>query len=155
MAYSVNRATLVGNVGRDPELRHTAHGHPVCNIVVGTDQRWSSKKTGEDRERTTWHKVVAWDALGELCASVLKKGSKVYVDGQMLYEEYQAKDGTARQKAFVKADQVVVLDSSGLRGARREVAAEPPVQARPTPQSRPPEPPGWDEGPPADQDLPF
>lgn len=112
MARGLNKAMLIGNLGRDPELRHTASGSPVCTFSMATNESWI--KNGERQERTEWHNIVAWDKLAEICQRYLKKGSKVYIDGRIQTRSWD--DKTTGQKKYmteIVADQMVMLDSRG------------------------------------------
>jgi len=111
MAYSVNKVLLLGNLGRDPELRYTQAGKPVANFTLATSER--SGRDGQDR--TEWHNIVAWDKLAELCDRLIKKGSKVYVEGRLQTREYTDRNGNKRWMTEVVAREMVFLttDRSG------------------------------------------
>jgi len=96
----VNKAILVGNLGRDPELRQTPSGQSVCNFTLATSETWNDRN-GERVERTEWHRIVAWGKTGELCAQYLSKGRTVYVEGRIQTREWEDKDGN---KLFTLAD---------------------------------------------------
>jgi single-strand DNA-binding protein len=97
MAGSVNKVTLIGNLGRDPEMRHFPSGDPVVSFTVATSESWQDKQSGERRERTEWHQVVVFNtALANFAEKYLKKGSKVYVEGQLQTRKWQDKDGHDR-----------------------------------------------------------
>ncbi len=97
MAGSVNKVILVGNLGRDPEIRHTKDGSPVVNMPVATSERWRDRASGEQRERTEWHRVVIFnDRLGEVAQKYLRKGSKVYLEGQLQTRKWQDQQGQDR-----------------------------------------------------------
>ncbi len=94
MAGSVNKVILVGNLGRDPETRRLNSGEPVVNLSIATSENWKDKTTGERREKTEWHKVVIFNEnLARVAEQYLKKGSKVYIEGQLQTRKYQDKDG--------------------------------------------------------------
>lgn len=105
---SVNRVILLGNLGRDPELRHTQGGQAVCTLSVATSERWTDKQ-GERQERTEWHRVIVWGRQAELCAEYLRKGRQVYVEGRIQSEEWTDKEGNQRQTKQVVAQQVVFI----------------------------------------------
>ncbi|MBN95058.1 MAG: single-stranded DNA-binding protein [Deltaproteobacteria bacterium] len=111
MAYSVNKVLLLGNLGRDPEVRYTQAGKPVANFTLATSER--SGRDGQDR--TEWHNIVAWDKLAELCERLIKKGSKVYVEGRLQTREYTDRNGNKRWMTEVVAREMVFLttDRSG------------------------------------------
>lgn len=94
MAGSVNKATLVGHLGRDPEIRHTQDGKPIANLSVATSESWRDKNTGERKEHTDWHRVVIFNEnLAKVAEQYLKKGALVYIEGQMKTRKYTDKDG--------------------------------------------------------------
>ncbi len=97
MAGSVNKVILVGNLGRDPEVRQTPDGSKVVQLSVATSERWRDRQSGESRERTEWHRVVIWnDKLGEVAERFLHKGSKVYVEGSLQTRKWTGNDGQER-----------------------------------------------------------
>src|SRR5262245_26825952 len=93
---SVNKVILIGNLGRDPELRYTPGGQAVANFTLATNERFSSKD-GEKQERTEWHRIVAWGRTGELCAQYLSKGRSVYIEGRLQTREWEDKEGQKRR----------------------------------------------------------
>ncbi len=105
---SVNRATILGNLGRDPELRFTQGGEPVCNFSVATNEKWKDK-SGELQERTEWHRIVVWGKVAEHCAQYLSKGRSVYIEGQIQTREWDDKEGVKRQTTEIKAFSVQFL----------------------------------------------
>lgn len=97
MAGSVNKVILIGNLGQDPEVRHTQDGRPICNLSVATTDSWRDKQTGEKRERTEWHRVVIFnEALTKIAGDYLRKGSKVYLEGQLQTRKWQDNSGQDR-----------------------------------------------------------
>ena len=101
---SINRATIIGNVGRDPELRYSAAGAAVCNITVATSRNWKDKTSGEKVEETEWHRVVFYDRLAEIAGEYLKKGRSVYVDGRLKTRKWQDKEGVERYTTEIVAN---------------------------------------------------
>ena len=102
MAGSINKVMLIGNLGADPEIRRTQDGRPVCNINVATSESWRDKATGERKEKTEWHRVTIWnEGLCKVAEQYLKKGSKVYVEGQLQTRKWQDKDGNDRYSTEV------------------------------------------------------
>ncbi|MBW2195874.1 MAG: single-stranded DNA-binding protein [Deltaproteobacteria bacterium] len=89
----VNKVILVGRLGRDPEVRYTSDGTAVTNFTMATSKEWKDKQTGEKKERTEWHKIVAWRRLGEICGEYLAKGKQVYIEGSLQTREWQDQDG--------------------------------------------------------------
>jgi len=97
MAGSVNKVILVGNLGRDPEIRRTQDGRPIANLSVATSESWRDKATGERKEKTEWHRVVIFsEGLAKIAEQYLKKGSKVYLEGQLQTRKYTDKDGNEK-----------------------------------------------------------
>ena len=112
MAYSVNKATILGNVGKDPEVRHTQSGKAVANFSVATNE----KRAGE--EYTEWHNVVVWDKLAELCAQYAPKGTKVYVEGRIQTRKYQDAQGVDKYTTEIVAREIVFLTRAGEESGR-------------------------------------
>ncbi len=106
---SVNRVILIGNLGRDPELRYTAGGQPVASFSVATNERWNDRE-GKTQERTEWHRIVVWGKQGENCANYLQKGRTVYIEGRLQTREWEDKEGHKRQTTEVVAQSVQFLD---------------------------------------------
>ena len=97
MAGSVNKVILVGNLGRDPEVRHTQDGKPIVNLSLATSESWRDRNTGERKEKTEWHRVVIFnEALAKVAEQYLKKGSTIYVEGQLQTRKYTDKDGVEK-----------------------------------------------------------
>ena len=96
MSGSINKAILVANLGRDPELRHTQDGTPVANLSVATSQSWSDKHSGERREKTEWHRVTVWGKLAEIADKYCVKGTKVYLEGAIETRKWQDQSGQDR-----------------------------------------------------------
>ncbi|MEG9862298.1 MAG: single-stranded DNA-binding protein [Parvularculales bacterium] len=126
MAGSVNKVILVGNLGADPEVRHTQDGRPICNLRVATSESWKDRNTGERRERTEWHRVVIFtEGLARIAEQYLHKGSKVYLEGQLQTRKWQDQSGQDRYSTEVVLQgfnaTMTMLDSrSGGGGERSE-----------------------------------
>jgi single-strand DNA-binding protein len=106
---SVNKVILVGNLGRDPEVRATTSGQSVCNFSLATTERYQGRD-GQNHEQTEWHNIVAWGKQAELCGQYLKKGRQVYVEGRIASREYEARDGSGkRQRTEIVAQRVQFL----------------------------------------------
>lgn len=103
----VNRVHLIGNCGRDPELRTTRNGTPVTTLSVATSEQWV--KDGEKQESTTWHRVVAWGKLAEVCHKYLEKGRQVYIEGRIQTREWKTDKGEKRSTTEIVANQMVML----------------------------------------------
>lgn len=109
---SVNKVILVGNLGRDPELRYTQNGQAVANFSLATTDRWNSKE-GQREERTEWHRIVAWGKTAELCAQYLGKGRSVYIEGRIQSREWEDKEGQKRNTTEIVAQTVQFLGGRG------------------------------------------
>ncbi len=107
---SLNRIELIGNLTRDPELKYTPNGTAVCTFGVATNRSWTTVN-GEQKEEVQFHRIVAWQKLGELCAKLLTKGKKVYVVGRITYRNYTGKDGNQRSVTEIVLDDFIVFDS--------------------------------------------
>lgn len=107
---SLNKVTLIGNLTRDPELRYTPTGAAVCTIGLATNRTWVTD-SGEKKEETEFHRVVAWNKLAELCSQLLSKGRKVYVEGRLRTSNWQTQDGTQRTSTEIVIEDMIVLDS--------------------------------------------
>ena len=122
MAGSVNKVILVGNLGADPEIRHTQDGRPICNLRVATSESWRDKNTGERRERTEWHRVVIFsEGLCKIAEQYLRKGAKIYLEGQLRTRKWQDQSGQDRYSTEVVLQgfnsTLTMLDSRGGSGA--------------------------------------
>ena len=137
---SVNRVILIGNLGRDPELRYTPSGTAVANFSLATTDRFSNKQ-GERQERTEWHRIVAWGRTAELCAQYLSKGRSVYVEGRLQTNEWEDKEGQKRRTTEIVAQTVQFL---GGRSAGDAGGGPPPGSGG-----------GPDSPPPPGDDIPF
>ena len=153
MAGSVNKVILVGNLGRDPETRQTQDGRPIVNMSVATSENWKDRQTGERRERTEWHRVVIFDErVAEVAQNYLRKGSKVYLEGQLQTRKWTDQSGQEKYTTEVVLQRfrgvLTMLDSRADSGGGRDYGSEPagaPAAAR-------------DSGPSSsdlDDDIPF
>lgn len=121
---SLNKAQLIGNLTRDPELRYTPQGTAVCTFGLATNRAWTTEG-GEKREETEFHRIVAWNKLAELCSQLLFKGRRVFVEGRLQTRTWVAQDGAQRQTTEVVIEDMIILDSRRAPGV--EGAAGPPV----------------------------
>ena len=112
----VNKAIIVGNLGNDPEIRYSANGNAIASISVATSDRWKDKNTGEQQERTEWHRVKLFSRLAELAGEYLKKGSQVYIEGRIQTSKYQDKDGNDRWSTEIVAREMTFLGGRGGGG---------------------------------------
>ena len=116
MARGNNKLILVGNLGADPETRYMPSGSAVTNLSVATSESWKDKQTGEQNERTEWHKVVMFDRLAEIAAEYLRKGSQVYIEGKLQTRKWQDRDGNDRWTTEVRANEMQMLGGRGGAG---------------------------------------
>lgn len=115
MAGSLNRAMIIGNLTRAPELRQTTNGQPVCSFGVATNRTWKDA-SGERQEQVEYHNVVAWGKLAEICGQYLEKGKKVYVDGRLQTRDWEGQDGVKRYRTEIVADNMIMLSRAGQSG---------------------------------------
>lgn len=132
MARGINKAILVGHLGKDPEVRYTAGGSAMANITVATTESWKDKQSGEKQERTEWHRVVFFGRLAEIVAEYLKKGAQVYIEGRIQTRKWQDKDGNDRYTTEIVANEMQMLGSrAGAGGGTDNYNQEPPAQQQP------------------------
>ena len=117
---SVNKVIIIGNLGRDPEVRYTATGAAICNVAIATSRSWKDKTSGERQEETEWHRVVFFDRLAEIAGEYLKKGKSVYVEGRLKTRKWTDKDGAEKYTTEIIAAEMTMLggreDGAGPRG---------------------------------------
>ena len=113
MARGVNKVILIGNLGRDPEVRYMPSGQAAANVTLATSESWKDKNTGDAQERTEWHNVVFFGRLAEIAGEYLKKGSKIYVEGSLRTRKWQDKEGRDRYTTEIVAAEMQMLDSRG------------------------------------------
>jgi single-strand DNA-binding protein len=156
---SVNKVILIGNLGRDPEVRYTPSGAAICNVTIATSRQWKAKDSGEKMEETEWHRVVFYDRLAEIAGEYLKKGRPVYVEGRLKTRKWQDKDGVEKYTTEIIAEQMQLLGSregmgggadEGGGGASRPAPAQRPAAGRPAPASKSST--GFED---MDDDIPF
>lgn len=116
MARGVNKVILVGNLGRDPEVRYSPNGQAVANVTLATSESWKDKNTGEKQERTEWHRVVFFGRLAEIAGEYLKKGAQIYVEGRLQTRKWQDKDGNDRYTTEIVASDMQMLGSRAGAG---------------------------------------
>lgn len=132
MSRGVNKVILIGTLGQDPDMRYMQNGSAVANVSLATNESWKDKQTGEQKERTEWHRVVFFRRLAEIVGEYCKKGSQVYVEGKLQTRKWQDKDGQDRYTTEIVADQMQMLGGTGGQGSGQ--------QSRPARQSRPSQP---------------
>ncbi len=162
MARGVNKVILIGNVGGDPETRYLPSGNAVTNITLATTDAWKDKQSGQQQERTEWHRVVFFGKLAEIAGEYLRKGSQCYVEGRLQTRKWQGQDGQDRYTTEIVVDMNGTLQLLGGRGGSDDAPRaprpprEPQQQAAPAPQARPapqqPPAPDYDS---FDDDIPF
>lgn len=123
MARGVNKVILIGNLGRDPEVRYMPNGQAVANVTLATSEAWKDKNTGEQQERTEWHRVVFYRRLAEIAGEYLKKGSRVYVEGKLQTRKWD-KDGQTHYTTEIIANEMQMLDTRGA-GASTNFSSAP------------------------------
>lgn len=110
MARGVNKAILIGNLGGDPEVRYMPSGGAVANVTLATSEVWKDKQTGEQHDRTEWHRIVFFNRLAEIAGEYLKKGAKIYVEGRIQTRKWQDKNGQDRYTTEIIANEMQMLD---------------------------------------------
>jgi single-strand DNA-binding protein len=141
----INKVIIVGNLGRDPEVSYMPSGAALAKFSVATSETWKDKTTGEKKERTEWHRIVAFDKLGEICGKYLAKGRQVYVEGKLQTRSYEDKEGVKRYTTEIVAQDVQFL--GGSREVPEAGGGRPPSAGR--------EPSGGPNGFGNDDDIPF
>jgi single-strand DNA-binding protein len=154
---SVNKVILIGNLGRDPEVRYTPGGAAICTVSIATTRNWKAKDSGDKVEETEWHRVVFFDRLAEIAGEYLKKGRPVYVEGRLKTRKWQDKDGIDKYSTEIIAEQMQLLGSreAGAGGTAPDEGHEPrPAGATRAPAGKPAakSSTGFDD---MDDDIPF
>jgi len=116
MARGINKVIIVGNLGQDPETRYMPSGSAVTNFTVATNESWKDKQTGEQKDRTEWHRVAMFNRLAEIAAEYLRKGSQVYIEGKLRTRKWQGQDGNDRYTTEIIADEMQMLGGRGDGG---------------------------------------
>lgn len=161
MAGSVNKVILIGNCGRDPEVRYAPSGSAIANVSIATSRSWKDKTTGERQEETEWHRVVFYDRLAEIAGEYLKKGKSIYVEGRLKTRKWTDKDGVEKYTTEIIANEMTMLGSregGGMGDA--EMGSAPAPRSTPPARSAAPAPKpaaskpatGFDD---MDDDIPF
>lgn len=148
MAGSVNKVILIGNLGKDPEVRHLENGAAVANFSIATSENYKDRKTGEKVSQTEWHNIVAWRGLAEIAEKYLKKGAKVYIEGKLKTRTWQDKDGNNRYSTEVITDNLTMLGSTleSMASSNQENSTE--NESKPSPEKE-------FSSPDENDDLPF
>ena len=149
----VNRVTILGNLGKDPEVRYMPNGNAVANITIATSETWNDKQSGEKKEKTEWHRVVFFGKLAEIVGKYLNKGSKIYIEGKLQTRKWQNNEGKDVYTTEVVVDiggSMQMLDGKPAGGAPAQQQAQRPAQQqRPTQRQQVPIDDGFDD------DIPF
>ena len=153
MARGVNKVILVGNLGKDPEVRYMPNGNAVANITLATTESWKDKQSGEQQEKTEWHRIVMFRRLGEIAGEYLKKGSQVYIEGKLQTRKWQDNSGNDRYTTEIVANEMQMLGGRGGGGSTGFSSDSAPAQAAPA-QSAPAPAPAAAGGD-FDDDIPF
>ena len=148
MAGSVNKVILIGNLGKDPDVRHLENGAAVANFSIATSENYKDRKTGEKVSQTEWHNIVAWRGLAEIAEKYLKKGAKVYIEGKLKTRTWQDKDGNNRYSTEVITDNLTMLGSTleSMASSNQENSTE--NESKPSPEKE-------FSSPDENDDLPF
>ena len=157
---SVNKVILIGNLGRDPEVRYAPSGSAICNVTIATSRQWKDKTSGERQEETEWHRVVFYDRLAEIAGEYLKKGRPVYVEGRLKTRKWTDKDGVEKYTTEIVAAEMQLLGGregmgmgdgggEGGGGGMRSAPASRPAAPKPAAQKSST---GFDD---MDDDIPF
>ena len=161
---SVNKVILVGNLGRDPEIRYAPSGDAICNLSIATTDTWKDKQTGEKREATEWHRVVFFGKLAEIAGQYLKKGRAIYVEGRLQTRKWQDKDGQDRYTTEIRGNEMQMLGGRGESGGESQMDdggyGAPAQNSRPAPRQSAPQQGGSKPAPAGgfgdfDDDIPF
>jgi single-strand DNA-binding protein len=145
MARGINKVIIVGNLGQDPETRYMPSGSAVTNFTVATNESWKDKQTGEQKDRTEWHRVAMFNRLAEIAAEYLRKGSQVYIEGKLRTRKWQDRDGNDRWTTEIIADEMQMLGGRG--GGSAPMNQDPGPGSEPAPSGS-----GSDD---FDDDIPF
>ena len=151
MARGVNKVILVGNLGKDPEVRYSPNGSAMANVTIATAESWKDKQSGEKQEKTEWHRVVFFNRLAEIVGEYLKKGSQVYIEGRLQTRKWQGQDGQDRYTTEIVANEMQMLGSRSGGGGGDTSWNQQPSNA-PAQQSSPASTPPVDD---FDDDVPF
>lgn len=144
MARGINKVIIVGNIGQDPETRYMPSGSAVTNLTVATNESWKDKQSGEQKERTEWHRVAMFGRLAEIAAEYLKKGSQVYIEGKLRTRKWQDKSGNDRYTTEIIADEMQMLGGGRSGGSAPSAGGSAPSGPAPGPS-----------GDDFDDDIPF
>ena len=151
MARGVNKVILVGNLGRDPEVRYSPNGAAIANVTIATSEGWKDKQTGEMQERTEWHRIVFFSRLAEIAGEYLRKGSQIYVEGRLQTRKWQDKEGQDRYTTEVVANELQMLGGRSGGSNQTSDSSQQFDQSQPSAPSKP----AAKEFDDFDDDIPF
>lgn len=155
MAKGVNKVILIGNLGKDPEVKYLPSGSAVCNVTLATSESWKDKDSGEKKDRTEWHNVVFYGRLAEIAGEYLKKGSQTYVEGSLRTRKWQDKEGRDRYTTEIIVSDMQMLGSRGGSGGGSTASYEDEgASSRPAPSRAKPKAAVQESGD-LDDDIPF
>ena len=137
MARGVNKVILIGNLGQDPEVKYMPNGNAVANVTIATSESWKDKNTGEQVDKTEWHRIVFFRRLAEIVGEYLKKGSKVYIEGKLQTRKWQDKNGKDNWTTEIIANEMQMLDSRGGGSSDFNQNQNQSAPAQSAPQSAP------------------
>ena len=154
---SVNKVIIIGNLGKDPEVRYLASGSAMCSITVATSRQWKDKTSGERQEETEWHRITFFDRMAEIAGEYLKKGRPVYVEGRLKTRKYTDKDGVEKYATDIVATEMQLLGGREGGGSDADMGGGAPQRSAPAPRPAPTKPAaksstGFDN---MDDDIPF
>ena len=154
---SVNKVIIIGNLGKDPEVRYLASGSAICNITVATSRQWKDKTSGERQEETEWHRITFFDRMAEIAGEYLKKGRPVYVEGRLKTRKYTDKEGVEKYTTEIHATDLQLLGAREGGGSDADMGAGAQQRSAPAPRPAPTKPAaksstGFDN---MDDDIPF
>ena len=156
MSNDLNQCNFIGRLGKDPEVKYTQSGAQICNFSIAVGSAWKDKTTGQKQERTEWINIESFGKLAEICGQYLKKGSKVFIQGEFVTRKWQDQSGNDRYSTSIRLTNMQMLDGRSDTPAQAPQQAPQPQQQRPTPQQAPQQysapPPSMDS---FDDDIPF
>jgi single-strand DNA-binding protein len=135
MARSVNKVTLIGNLGNDPEMKALPSGSQVANLSIATTDSWRDRNSGEMQERTEWHRIVCFDRLAEICGQYLRKGSRIYIEGSLRTRSWE-QDGQKRYSTEIVGREMMMLDGRGDSDMSTSTPIQPHSQSAPASQQQ-------------------
>ena len=153
MAKGINKAIIVGHLGRDPEVRYSANGSAIANVSIATTESWKDKQTGDRQDKTEWHRVVFFNRLAEIAGEYLKRGAQVYIEGRLQTRKWEDKDGHERYTTEIVANDMQMLGSRGDAGGQSQAGGGGGFRKSPAPQQAPAKPAVDNDF--ADDDIPF